>query len=78
MGSIGLVMMLAPAITPTLSGIILESLEWRWLFYISTVREKLWLGSTCPRLHPYRQEKRHLEGCLFSCLYGLFRRTMQI
>ncbi len=53
MGSIGLVMMLAPAITPTLSGIILESLEWRWLFYISTVREKLWLGSTCPRLHPY-------------------------
>ncbi|WP_339318039.1 MDR family MFS transporter [Paenibacillus sp. FSL R10-2734] len=34
MGSIGLVMMFAPAIGPTLSGIILESFEWRWLFYI--------------------------------------------
>ena len=34
MGSIGLVMMFAPAIGPTLSGIILESLDWRWLFYI--------------------------------------------
>jgi len=34
MGSIGLVMMFAPAIGPTLSGIILDSLEWRWLFYI--------------------------------------------
>ncbi|MEG0383774.1 MAG: MDR family MFS transporter [Solibacillus sp.] len=34
MGSIGLVMMFAPAIGPTLSGIILDSLSWRWLFYI--------------------------------------------
>lgn len=34
MGSIGLVIMFAPAIGPTLSGIILESLDWRWLFYI--------------------------------------------
>jgi len=34
MGSIGLVIMFAPAIGPTLSGIILDSLEWRWLFYI--------------------------------------------
>ena len=34
MGSIGLVIMFAPAIGPTLSGIILETLNWRWLFYI--------------------------------------------
>ncbi|MCR8659805.1 MDR family MFS transporter [Paenibacillus endoradicis] len=34
MGTIGLVIMFAPAIGPTLSGIILDSLEWRWLFYI--------------------------------------------
>ncbi|WP_409344969.1 MDR family MFS transporter [Paenibacillus sp. MBLB4367] len=34
MGSIGLVIMFAPAIGPTLSGLILESLEWRWLFYL--------------------------------------------
>lgn len=34
MGSIGLVIMFAPAIGPTLSGLILESLQWRWLFYM--------------------------------------------
>lgn len=34
MGSIGLVMMFAPAIGPTLSGLILEVLPWRWLFYL--------------------------------------------
>lgn len=34
MGTIGLVMMFAPAIGPTLSGIILDSLHWRWLFYL--------------------------------------------
>ncbi|WP_214627298.1 MDR family MFS transporter [Paenibacillus agaridevorans] len=34
MGSIGLVIMFAPAIGPTLSGLILESMNWRWLFYL--------------------------------------------
>jgi len=34
MGSMGLVIMFAPAIGPTLSGLILESLDWRWLFYL--------------------------------------------
>ncbi|WP_028610147.1 MDR family MFS transporter [Paenibacillus harenae] len=34
MGSIGLVIMFAPAIGPTLSGLILDSLQWRWLFYM--------------------------------------------
>ncbi|MFF2481476.1 MDR family MFS transporter [Paenibacillus sp. NPDC058071] len=34
MGTIGLVIMFAPAIGPTLSGLILEVLEWRWLFYL--------------------------------------------
>lgn len=35
MGSIGLVIMFAPAIGPTLSGLILEALnDWRWLFYL--------------------------------------------
>lgn len=32
MGSIGLVMMFAPAIGPTLSGVVLEYFSWRWLF----------------------------------------------
>ncbi|MBD8070829.1 DHA2 family efflux MFS transporter permease subunit [Bacillus sp. PS06] len=34
MGTIGLVIMFAPAIGPTLSGVILEALNWRWLFFI--------------------------------------------
>ncbi|GKU76919.1 MDR family MFS transporter [Paenibacillus sp. L3-i20] len=34
MGSLGLVIMFAPAIGPTLSGLILESFHWRWLFYL--------------------------------------------
>ncbi|MFD3262237.1 DHA2 family efflux MFS transporter permease subunit [Paenibacillus lentus] len=33
MGLIGLVMMFAPALGPTLSGVIIDSLNWRWLFY---------------------------------------------
>jgi len=34
MGMMGLVMMFAPAIGPTLSGIIIDRLDWRWLFII--------------------------------------------
>jgi len=34
MGMIGLVMTFAPAIGPTLSGIIVDQLNWRWLFII--------------------------------------------
>lgn len=34
MGNFGLVMMFAPAIGPTLSGIIVDLLGWRWLFFI--------------------------------------------
>ncbi|RUS45426.1 DHA2 family efflux MFS transporter permease subunit [Cohnella sp. AR92] len=34
MGLIGLVIMFAPAIGPTISGLILDSLSWRWLFYL--------------------------------------------
>lgn len=34
MGLIGLVIMFAPAIGPTLSGLIIDALDWRWLFYL--------------------------------------------
>lgn len=34
MGMIGLVITFAPAIGPTLSGLIIDSLTWRWLFYL--------------------------------------------
>ncbi|WP_413382669.1 MDR family MFS transporter [Alkalihalobacillus sp. 1P02AB] len=33
MGTMGLVIMFAPALGPTLSGVILEALNWRWLFF---------------------------------------------
>ncbi|MBB6633611.1 DHA2 family efflux MFS transporter permease subunit [Cohnella thailandensis] len=34
MGLIGLVIMFAPAIGPTVSGLIMDSLSWRWLFIL--------------------------------------------
>ncbi len=34
MGMVGLVIMFAPAIGPTLSGVIVEAFNWRWLFFI--------------------------------------------
>jgi len=34
MGSIGLVIMFAPAVGPTLGGLILDAFSWRWLFYL--------------------------------------------
>lgn len=34
MGSIGLVIMFAPAIGPTLGGLILDVMNWRWLFFL--------------------------------------------
>ncbi|WP_078427377.1 MDR family MFS transporter [Alkalihalobacterium alkalinitrilicum] len=33
MGMVGLVIMFAPAIGPTVSGLIVENFTWRWLFY---------------------------------------------
>lgn len=34
MGMVGLVIMFAPAIGPTVSGLIVENLTWRWLFFL--------------------------------------------
>ncbi|WP_018750117.1 MDR family MFS transporter [Paenibacillus sanguinis] len=34
MGTIGLVIMFGPAIGPTISGLILDAFDWRWLFYL--------------------------------------------
>ncbi|WP_420832356.1 DHA2 family efflux MFS transporter permease subunit [Paenibacillus humicola] len=34
MGMIGLVIMFGPAIGPTLAGLIIDQLNWRWLFYL--------------------------------------------
>lgn len=34
MGIVGLVVMFAPAIAPTLSGIIMQQMSWQWLFWV--------------------------------------------
>lgn len=34
MGLIGIVIAVAPAIGPTISGVILDSLDWRWMFWL--------------------------------------------
>lgn len=34
MGMLGLVVMFAPAVGPTISGLIVDGLSWRWLFYL--------------------------------------------
>jgi len=36
MGMLGLVVMFAPAVGPTISGLIVDWLSWRWLFYLVT------------------------------------------
>ena len=36
MGMVGLVMMVAPALGPTVSGLIIAKLEWNWLFWVLT------------------------------------------
>ncbi|WP_379152788.1 DHA2 family efflux MFS transporter permease subunit [Paenibacillus sp. sgz5001063] len=35
MGLIGLVIMVAPAIGPTIAGLLIESLSWNWIFWLS-------------------------------------------
>lgn len=35
MGMIGLVIMFAPAVGPTFSGLVLENLTWHWIFWLS-------------------------------------------
>ncbi|WP_141630447.1 MFS transporter, partial [Liquorilactobacillus vini] len=34
LGIIGLVIMFAPALGPTISGVILQNLSWRWIFWL--------------------------------------------
>jgi len=59
MGTIGLVVMFAPAIGPTLSGLVVDALSWRWLFYLvvplailSLVASAAYLGNFSERTRP--------------------------
>lgn len=71
MGLIGLVMMSAPAIGPTLSGLIVDSLTWRWLFYlviplaaISIIYAALYLKNVSELTKP----KVDILSILLSCI----------
>ncbi|PTQ54359.1 MAG: Membrane component of multidrug resistance system [Hydrogenibacillus schlegelii] len=82
MGMMGLVMIFAPAIGPTLSGWIVENYHWRYLFFLSLPFAALslmlayfWLGDVLPR----RSLRLDQGGALFSVvgfgslLYALSR-----
>lgn len=58
MGTISIVIAVAPAIGPTLSGIILGSLSWRWMFWIVLPIAALALAAGAARLRVAEERKR--------------------
>lgn len=80
MGNISIVMSVAPAIGPTISGLILNSLDWRWIFWLvlPIAIAALVLGAsriqnvTEPRKFPIDIASVMLSGFAFgSLIYGL-------
>lgn len=58
MGTISIVIAVAPAIGPTLSGIILGSLSWRWMFWIVLPIAALALAAGAARLRVVEERQR--------------------
>ncbi|KUI34639.1 DHA2 family efflux MFS transporter permease subunit [Mycobacterium sp. GA-2829] len=58
MGTISIVIAVAPAIGPTLSGIILGSLSWRWMFWIVLPIAALALAAGAARLRVADERQR--------------------
>ncbi len=80
MGNISIVISVAPAIGPTISGIVLNYLPWRWLFIfiLPIALGALWLGSrrienvSTPRYAPLDVLSVFLAGLAFGGLvYGI-------
>ncbi|MDH6196644.1 DHA2 family lincomycin resistance protein-like MFS transporter [Mycobacterium frederiksbergense] len=63
MGTISIVIAVAPAIGPTLSGFILGSLDWRWMFWIvlPIALVSLTAGLVWLRVHDGRQEPTPID-----------------
>jgi DHA2 family lincomycin resistance protein-like MFS transporter len=80
MGNISIVISVAPAIGPTISGVILNYLHWRWLLILilPIALSALWLGTrrienvTTPRYTPLDVLSVFLAGLAFGGLvYGI-------
>ena len=80
MGLIALVILLAPAISPSLAGIILQELNWQWIFIATLpllvavgLLAYFWLEDVTPRARlPFCGPSFVLEAIAFGCLlYGL-------
>lgn len=71
MGFTALIIMFAPAIGPTLSGIILGALSWRWLFFMfAAVLVVAIVFAVKYMLDPYELTKPHIDvpSCITSCI----------
>lgn len=62
MGIIGLVIMFAPAVGPTVSGLILKTLTWHWIFWISLplLFVALVFGAFLCRTLPHQQSQKSI------------------
>ncbi|MPV37356.1 DHA2 family efflux MFS transporter permease subunit [Georgenia subflava] len=59
MGNIGIVMSVAPAIGPTVSGLILSVLDWRWMFWLVLPIALLSLGLGAVRVRNVSSPRKH-------------------
>lgn len=71
MGLTALIIMFAPAIGPTLSGIILGALSWRWLFVMFAAVLIVAIAFAAKYMkNPYQLTKPHIDvpSCITSCI----------
>lgn len=70
MGLTALIIMVAPAVGPTLSGLVLGALSWRWLFFIFAAVLAVSLVFTAKYMvDPYKLTKPSIDipSCILSC-----------
>lgn len=71
MGTMGLVITFAPAIGPTLSGLIVQTLDWRWLFIIIiplTIISIIFAAIFLKNVTPVTKPKVDIVSIIFSTL----------
>lgn len=71
MGVTALIIMFAPAIGPTLSGLVLGALSWRWLFFIFAIVLAVAIGFAAKYMvNPYELTKPKIDvlSVITSCL----------
>lgn len=71
MGTMGLVITFAPALGPTLSGLIVQTLDWRWLFIIIiplTILSIIFAAIYLKNVTPVTKPKVDIVSIIFSTL----------